>query len=87
MDYTKFIDLLSVATRQEVNSFPFSELIKFPFENRMNYWASLALTWIDERNENFGLDEWSKEIDLSWMSQELKHKYVKVFKKNSLTRT
>ena len=60
-------------------NFPLLELLKYPFHNKRDYWAGLALNWIEGSSSGKELGEWAKSIETSWMPQKLKHRFWKVF--------
>ncbi|MFI0428877.1 hypothetical protein [Mariniflexile sp. HMF6888] len=66
-----------------LEDFPFIELIKFPFENKMLDWSILALKWIVDGKLEDIFENWAKTIDVGWMPQRFKHKFLKILKVRS----
>lgn len=69
------------------NIFPFNEIIMKGFEQKSDYWASLALKWYDELPEEMKVifKEELYNITISkWGSQKLRHKAIKELKKLNL---
>ncbi len=56
------------------------DLLKFSIENKMEYWAELALDWIETGGLYPVLTEWGKTIETKWMSQKLKHRFWKTLR-------
>lgn len=73
-----FLDIKDKIPDQYFESLPIIPLLKFPFDNKMKYWAELALQWIDDGDYGTDLRLWAKNVDTQhWMPQKLKHKFWK----------
>jgi hypothetical protein len=67
-----------IKDRNIEKSFPFILLLKYPFENNMEYWSMNALNWVYKEEAKL-LFDWAKRINTKWMSQDLRHKFTAFF--------
>ena len=56
------------------------QLLVYPFQWRMEYWARMSLDWIDHLSIPPKIEWWSLSVESQWMPQRLKHRFWKVFK-------
>ncbi|XZF15206.1 hypothetical protein ACTHGU_03645 [Chitinophagaceae bacterium MMS25-I14] len=61
-----------------------NDVIKFPFDNKMEYWSEKAVSWIDQNDLSSYL--WLYVIDDDWMTQKLKHTIYKLRSKMRMSR-
>lgn len=64
--------------------FPLIELLKFPLENKLEYWSNLSLKWLNAIENYDSLIDWFTHTETNWMSQKLKHDFFRI--RNRYTR-
>lgn len=78
-DYKEVCKTLQISNENLDQNFSFLNLLKFPFVNNREVWCYDSLKWIVDSDKKEELLIWSKSHDRNWMSQKLKHKFIRVF--------
>lgn len=61
-----------------IGAFPLASLLMYPFNNQRQFWAELALDWIEKSGKSQELNLWAYSIKRDWMPQKLMHRFRKV---------
>jgi hypothetical protein len=68
-----------VGNHENLQAFPILSILTFPFENKLSYWAALALNWMENAMLTHKLTDWASLQDRSWMPQFLEHRFKSIY--------